>query len=386
MSSSDKHSKTEKATPKKVADARKEGQVAKSQDVAAWMQVLIASLVLPFVFRQLLRLVERLFARTADLIEKPDKAAAVGLLGEGMQGSLLVVAPLALGLMLVGVISTAAQVGLKPSGKALKPQLKRLNPLPGIKRIMGPEASWEAIKALLKLTVCTVFAYRTLSGFVPSLLDSGRLSLMSVVPAVASSAVALMQAVAAAGLVLAAVDYVMQRRKLGKKLMMTKQEVKDEHKKAEGDPMLKGAIRQRQMEMSRNRMMAEVANADVLLVNPTHVAVALKYDPASGAPRVVAKGAGTVAAKLREKASENRVPLVQDIPLARALHRSCELGDAIPPELYAAVARVLAFVFSLRARGAAGGTHALPSAGPLPVPAPRGRRRASAGTSPAATT
>jgi flagellar biosynthetic protein FlhB len=142
-----------------------------------------------------------------------------------------------------------------------------------------------------------------------------------------------------------------------KELRMTKYEIQQEHKNSEGDPHVKAQRRATQMAMSRNRMMAEVADADVLLVNPTHVAVALKYEADRGAPRVVAKGADEVAAKLRERAAEARVPLVQDVPLARALHASCEIGQEVPAQLFTAVARVLAFVMQLSARGVRGGFH-----------------------------
>ena len=136
---------------------------------------------------------------------------------------------------------------------------------------------------------------------------------------------------------------------------MTKKEVRDEHKQSEGDPHMKGAIRSRQLAAARNRMMAAVPEADVVLVNPTHVAVALRYDPAKGTPRVVAKGAGLIATRIRELAEANRVTLVEDIPLARALHGGCEIGQEIPPQLYHAVAQVLAFVLSMRAAGRACG-------------------------------
>jgi flagellar biosynthetic protein FlhB len=142
-----------------------------------------------------------------------------------------------------------------------------------------------------------------------------------------------------------------------KKLKMSRYEIQQEHKNSEGDPHMKAHRKSRALAMSRNRMMAEVATADVLLVNPTHVAVALKYDASKGAPRVVAKGAGEIAAKLRERAAAARVPMVQDIPLARALHASCELGQEVPPQLFTAVARVLAFVMHLGARGVKGGFH-----------------------------
>jgi flagellar biosynthetic protein FlhB len=157
---------------------------------------------------------------------------------------------------------------------------------------------------------------------------------------------------------------------------MSKYEIQQENKNSEGDPHVKAHRRSMQMAMSRNRMMTEVAEADVLLVNPTHVAVALRYDPARGAPRVVAKGAGEVAAKLRERAAEARVPMVQDIPLARALHASCEIGQEVPAQLFTAVARVLAFVMHLGARGVRGGFHRPGFEAPATEGLPKaGRRR-----------
>jgi flagellar biosynthetic protein FlhB len=161
---------------------------------------------------------------------------------------------------------------------------------------------------------------------------------------------------------------------------MTKQEVKQEHKQSEGDPLVKGAIRSRQLAAARNRMMADVPTADVVLVNPTHVAVALRYEAERGAPRVVARGAGVVAQRIREEAAAHGVALVRDVPLARALHRSTVVGQEIPPELYAAVAQVLAFVISRRTSGARGGEHHSPRTGPdLPAVPVGGRRRRTAG-------
>jgi flagellar biosynthetic protein FlhB len=165
------------------------------------------------------------------------------------------------------------------------------------------------------------------------------------------------------------------RRRTNKGLRMSKQDIKDEHKQSEGDPMLKGAIRSRQMQMSRNRMMSDIAEADVIMVNPTHVAVALRYQPEKGAPRVVAKGAGVIASRIREAAEEHRVPMVADVPLARALHRSCEIGQEIPAELFTAVARVLAFVMALKTRGSAVGVHRNPMPEPPPDPAVLRRSR-----------
>jgi flagellar biosynthetic protein FlhB len=169
--------------------------------------------------------------------------------------------------------------------------------------------------------------------------------------------------------VLAAADYFVVRKKSMKQLKMSKEDIKQEHKQQEGDPHVKGQIRSRQMAMARNRQMADVPKADVVMVNPTHVAVALRYDPAKGAPRVLAKGSGAIATKIRELATEHRIPMVQDVPLARALHAGCEVGQEIPPEFYGAVAKVLAFVMSLKAKGAASGTHRNPNAASAPAAA-----------------
>jgi flagellar biosynthetic protein FlhB len=242
----------------------------------------------------------------------------------------------------------------------MAPKLSRLNPLKGIRRTFGTQAVWETLKAMLKVAVIALVLWSVVRKLVPTLMLSGSLPVLAIVDTVSGSALALLRSAAVAGLVLAGADYAFIRRKTNKSLKMSKQEVKEEHRQSEGDPQMKGAIRSKQLAMSRSRMMAEVPTADVVMVNPTHVAVALRYEPGRSAPRVVARGAGTVAQRIREVAVEHRVPLVHDPPLARALYHEVDLGKEIPSELYTAVARVLAFVMSLRARGAAAGTHRVP--------------------------
>ena len=355
--SGDKSSKTEKPTPKKIKDSRKKGQVGKSQEVSAWLTTFAMTLLLPMTFSRSQDLVFGLVAKQADLITNPDTGRALALLGEGMRGALFAVAPMAVGLMVLGVLANLAQVGLVPSPEALKPKFKKLNPLPGIKRMFGAKTAWMACKEVIKLAVIGGVAYHSLSQFIPLLVTAGGLSLFQVLEGVAGAAMSFLRNAAMLGVMLAAADYAMEKRLHLKELKMSLQDIKDEYKQADGDPQMKGMIRERQLKMSRNRMMADIATADVVMVNPTHVAVALKYDPLGGAPRVVAKGSGVIAAKIRERAEEHRVPMVRDVPLARALHSACEIGDEIPAELYGAVARVLAFIFSLKARGAAAGTH-----------------------------
>ncbi|MDQ1566586.1 MAG: flagellar biosynthesis protein FlhB, partial [Actinomycetota bacterium] len=181
-----------------------------------------------------------------------------------------------------------------------------------------------------------------------ALAGGGRVPAAQVMTQVAGATMALIRSTALAGLALAAADYAFQRRRVKKGMKMTKQEVKEEYRQSEGDPMTRQRIRQRQVEMSRNRMMAAVAVSSVVVVNPTHYAVALEYRPEFGAPRVVAKGQGHIAARIREEAEKHNVPIVRDVPLARTLHAACKVGQTIPADLYEAVARLLAFVFSLK--------------------------------------
>jgi flagellar biosynthetic protein FlhB len=352
--------KTEKPTPQKRRKARRDGQIARSADVGAWLGMLAASFLLPMTISRAAAQGRALLAHLPGMVARPDAERAVSVLGEGLRGAVLTVAPLALCLLVLGVVAAAAQGGLHMATKLMMPKFSRVNPFSGIKRTLGPQAWWEGVKALVKSVALGAVLYTTLGGLVPLLMAAGTIPFEVLLGTIGDGMLTLMRTAAAAGLVMAAADYLVVRRRTGKQLRMSKQEVKEEHKRSEGDPQLKGAIRQRQMAISRNRMMAELPTADVVLVNPTHVAVALRYDAARGAPRVVAKGAGTVARRIREVAMDNRIPLVQDVPLARSLHAACDLGAEIPPELYGAVARVLAFVLGLKARGSAAGTHRAP--------------------------
>ncbi len=349
--------KTEAPTPKRLKDARKEGRVAKTQDLGAWTGILVASLLIPLVIRSGTQRLGTLMVRVAGVVQDPDPHVALSVLGQGLQDFVIISAPLVLGMMLVGVAASAAQGGVHIATKNFKPQFKRLNPISGFKRAFGPQGLWEGAKALLKSVVVGLLVWRAVSAAVPTLSASGSLPLGELLRIVADTVVTLIRTAAGAGLVMAALDYAVVKRRTTKGLKMSKHDVKQEAKQSEGDPQMKGAIRSRQLAMSRNRMMASIASADVVLVNPTHVAVALRYDPAKGAPRVVAKGSGHVAARIRAEAEKHRIPMVADKPLARALHASCQIGQEIPAETFTAVARVLAFVLALKARGSAAGIH-----------------------------
>ncbi|MGY1720870.1 flagellar biosynthesis protein FlhB [Blastococcus sp. SYSU DS0552] len=368
--------KTEKPTPQRLKKARKEGQIPRTQELGTWLGVAAASFLLPMLVGNAFDTVRQLFVHVGAVARNPEITTVTALLGTALVAFLTTLLPTAIALMLVGVASSAAQGGVRFAGKPMKPTLKKFNPLPAFKRMFGTQGLWEVSKALIKTAALGTVVIVTSERAQALVSSAGALPLSAVAATFTDSAVLMFRVVAVTGLVIAVADFVVVRTKMLKQLKMSKYEITQEHKQAEGDPYMKAHRRGVQMSMSRNRMMAEVADADVLLVNPTHVAVALKYDAAKGAPRVVAKGAGEVAAKLRERATEARVPLVQDVPLARALHASCELGQEVPPQLFTAVARVLAFVMHLGARGVRGGFHRPGFEAPDTTDLPKaGRRR-----------
>jgi flagellar biosynthetic protein FlhB len=368
--------KTEKPTPQRLKKARKEGQIPRTQELGTWLGAAAASVLLPMLVGNAFNAVRQMFLQVGVIVDDPEPAELSRLLGEALTSFLTALLPMALGMMLVGTLASAAQGGVTLATKGMKPTLKKLNPFPGMKRMFGTHGVWEAIKAVIKTVALAVVIVNTSDNAQTLVSASGALPLSEVTRVFSESAVSMFRVVGLSGLAIALADYVVVRHQTMKKLKMSQYEIKQEHKQSEGDPHVKAQRRATQMAMSRNRMMSDMADADVLLVNPTHVAVALKYDPAEGAPRVVAKGAGEVAARLRARAEECRVPMVQDIPLARALHSSCDLGQEVPAQLFTAVARVLAFVLHLSARGVRGGMHRPGFEAPALEDLPRaGRRR-----------
>lgn len=370
--------KTEKPTPKRLKEARKEGQVARTPDLGGWATVLLLSLLVPSMLSHEVDALTGYMAETLRVVEEPSVSRATTLLVEGAGHAFVSLMVLGSVVMVVGVACALAQGGFALATKQVKPSAKKLDPIKGAKRIFGPQALWEGVKILVKSTVVALIVWSGIKTMLP--LVGGLVPTSTVLDLVGESVVDLLRTIALAGLVMAGLDYAVQRRRIGKQTRMSHQEIKQEHKQTEGDPHLKGSIRAKQLAMSRNRMIADVATADVVLVNPTHVAVALRYEAERGAPRVVARGAGAVATKIREQAAEHGVPMVRDVPLARALHRSTEVGQTIPAELFAAVASVLAFVMTRSAtpghRVAVTGTHRSPRPDePLPEIGPRRRAR-----------
>jgi len=351
--------KTEAPTPKRKKEAREKGQVAKTPELSTWATLLATLVLLRITFEFGTEQLSELISRMGQLIANPDANLMVSFLTQGFVATAIIVAPVAIGIMLIGVTTEMVQTG-RPSTKRLKPDFKRLNPAKGFKRMLSPRTLWELLKAVAKVGILVLVAVPVLREAFNQLLTGG-LAIDEVLPIVGETLMTMLRNVAIAGLMLAAADWAYQKYTVNKQLKMTKQEVREEMRHSEGDQMVKHQLRQRARALSQNRMIASVADADVVLVNPTHYAVALRYTAARGAPEVTAKGKGYVALRIREQAAEAGVPILSDPPLARTLHSLCDVGKLIPPDLYEAVARVLAYVMGVRRRGMAGGILELPS-------------------------
>ncbi len=358
MSDADSGERTEKATERRLKEARRKGQITRSQDLTAWLGIGAAAVTFPSVVLASAAAGTEQFFSVAAIMRDPQPLAATAML-ESALGSI----PAILG-MLLAAVAVATLVGAVVQGgvhlRGVPARYEQFNLGSGLRRLFSVQSLWEGAKALLKTLAIGLALWFVISGLVPALATSGSRSITSLLETATSGTALLLWTAIAVGIVLAGIDVLVVMRRNRKHTRMTKKEARDEHKKSEGDPLIRSQRRARQMAMSRNRMIAAVAGSDVVLVNPTHVAVALRYEAGRAAPRVVAKGNGIIAERIRDRAAEAGVPLVRDIPLARALHAACELGQEIPADLYAAVARVLVFVDSLKRRGSARGIHSLP--------------------------
>ena len=347
--------KTEKATPKRKLEARRKGQVAKSQDLSGAVVLLASLLALSSLGPASWGHMRDAMLRSLTMISTPDVVEHGGLsaiLGATMLDAAYAAAPIAFVCMIAGVATGVMQVGWKPSAQALKPDPKRINPLSGFKNMFGMHFLFESAKTVVKFAVVGTIAALVLF---PQLDELGALVGMSPDELLARGGATVLKIAQRAGLaylVIAAVDYAWQRYRHEKQLKMDKEEVKQEFKQQTVSPEVRGAIRRRQMQVARARMMADVPTADVVVTNPTHYAVALRYSSDAPAPVVVAKGQDIVAGRIRAIAAEHGVPVIPDPPLARALHGSVEIGAEIPEELFSAVAQLLAFVYRTAGRRA----------------------------------
>jgi flagellar biosynthetic protein FlhB len=355
--------RTEKATPKHRKRAREKGQVARSPDLSGAVVVTTGLFALGMLGPRIVAAGASAFRGIFGEIANSGQATSGAGLNDLMHAALstiaLAVAPVAAACMVAGVLAGVAQVGFKPSAQALKPDFRRINPASGLKNLVGANAVFEALKTVAKVAVVGAVAALALLPGLTGLASIVGISALGLGALSAGKALAVAEHAAFAYLLIGVLDYAWKRYRHEQQLKMTKQQVKDETRQYGVSAEVKAALRRRQMQAARARMMAAVPGADVVVTNPTHYAVALVYDGRRTAPEVVAKGKDLIAAQIRRVAEENDVPVIADPPLARALHASVEIGQVVPEELYAAVARVLAFVYRLAGRrrmaAAAGG-------------------------------
>lgn len=351
--------KTEPATQKKLEDARKEGQVAKSREIANGLGLMALFLCLKMfvghIGTQLLEVFPNAYSRIPDVsiywegrMPEADTRAVFSMM---LMETMVIIAPLLLIGFLVAFISDLIQVKWHPTAKPLQPKFSKMNPLKGFQKIFSVNSVVELIKSLAKIGLIILICYNYLKGKEMLLLNLYDKGLMEAISLAAEIVIDLGIRIAAVYMIIALADFAYQRVKFKNDMKMTKQEIKEEYKQQEGDPQIKGQIRQKMREASRRRMMQDLPQADVVVTNPTHYAVAIKYDPEmADAPVVIAKGEDYMAARIKEVAKENYIEIVENKPLARMLYANVDIGQMIPPELYQAVADVLAFVYHLKGK------------------------------------
>lgn len=347
--------KTEQATAKRRADARKKGQVARSREIPSVLILLTGLCVLFFwssaMYRHSTLLMAKHFRQIGTVTLDP--VSFENLTREIFTFLGVILAPILLGVAAAAVLSNYIQVGSLFTWEAIQPDFGKINPLKGLGRLFSRQAAAELAKSIFKLIIIGWVAYATIRAEwaqIVSLWDQEAIQIFQYFGKISFQIFLKTVLVMAA---LAALDYAFQRWSYEKSLRMTRREVQDEFKQTEGDPLIKSRIRSIQRELARKRMMAEVPKADVIITNPTHLAVALQYHyKEMSAPKVVAKGAELVAEKIKEIARGHGIPLVENKPLARMLYKTVEVGQVIPSSLYQLVADILAYVYRLRGKTA----------------------------------
>lgn len=349
--------KTEPATAKKLSDARKEGKVAKSKELTSAFDLIVLFLVLKifisFVGERLLNQFSYIYNRIPDFVkqnaEDLSAQAITTLMADVLIQILIVCAPFfAFGFAITIVISIL-QVGWQITTKPLMPKFDKFNPINGFKRIFSKDSIFELIKSIVKIFLIVYVAYSEIRDQADNIFILYEIPLLQAILLCGTIIINTGLKISIIYLLVGAADYIYSKYKFKEDMKMTKQEVKDEYKNTEGDPQVKSQQRQRMREVSMRRMMQDVPKADVVITNPTHYAVAIKYDAETAkAPVVLAKGEDYLAQKIKEAAKEHHIEIVENKPLARMLYANVDIGQEIPPELYQAVAEVLAMVYNMK--------------------------------------
>jgi flagellar biosynthetic protein FlhB len=348
--------KTEEPSAKKQSDAREKGNVAKSNEINSVLVLLagvyMIKLMGPWFMAELEHYVVETFRLISDVSMSEQRFMLLTI--ESIIIVAKIVLPIALVIMVIGVVSNVSQVGFLLTFKPLIPKFEKVDPIKGLGRIFSMRSIFELFKNIAKLTVIGFIAYVTIKGEFGKMIMLSDASLRTIWQYTVDTTFTIVIRIALVLIVLAVIDLLYQRFEHKKQLKMSKQEVKDEAKQMDGDPQVKARIRSIQREMARRRMMEEVPKATVVVTNPTHIAIALRYEPSEGdAPVVIAKGKQIIAQKIKELAYKNNIPVVEDKPLARAMYDKIEIGSPIPVEFFTAIAEIMAYVYRLKNRTAA---------------------------------
>jgi flagellar biosynthetic protein FlhB len=348
--------KTEEPTSKRREDARTEGNVSKSTEVSTVFVLLAALIFLRFAFKyiyfDMVSSVNLAFTYLSPIrFRNLSFITLQQVFNEQLLIALKCILPVSFFIMFWGVISNLIQIGFLFTLKPLQPKLSKINPISGFQRLFSMRSIVETVKNIFKLVIIGAVAYVAIMGRLEEMLSSINETSASIAAYMMLLIFDVSIKIVIALLIIAILDYSYQRYEYEKKLKMTKQQVKDEHKMTEGNPQIKGRIRQLQREMSRRRMMESVPKATVVVTNPTHLSIAIQYEQETmDAPLIVAKGADNIALKIREIAKDNDIPLYEDVPLARAMYDKVEPGDTVPQEFFAAVAEIIAYVYKLQGK------------------------------------
>ena len=343
--------RTEKATPKRKRELRRKGQVARSTELPQAVVFATVVVLLPGTIRHLVDTLTADWQHSINLASSATPKSGSAMFGQMLLHAAGALAPMIGALTLVSVGAQLVMAGPRPNMVMIKPKFERVSPKSGFKRIVSKQVLWELLRTMLKLAAVVFVTYGIWQAGVAKLLHSP-FTLDGAVHDTAGAIKQLLARLVILSLLIGVADAVVVKRRDLKQSRMTKQEVKDEYKQSEGSPQAKSAIRARAQKLSRSRMIAAVAKADVILTNPTHFAVALKYESGHAAPVVIAKGADLIAKRIREEANKHGVPIIENKPLARALYKAVEVGDVIPAAFYRAVAEVLALVYRTKRRAA----------------------------------
>lgn len=346
----DKQDKTEQPTGKKLADARQKGNVAQSREIPSVMILAGGMGVLFFggswMLGRLKDVMRIMYQRAGTMSMAPETMHT--LFWEVFLNSIAVLIPLMLAVITAGVVGNVAQFGFLFTGEKLTPNFSKMNPISGLKKLISLRSLVELVKSILKLIIIGVVAFLVINRYLDQIPGLMQLSIGNILTFIGQVSFQMCLYTCMVLLLMAILDFSYTKWQHHQDLKMTKQEVKDEYKQREGDPSVKARIKSVQREMARQRMMEAVPSATVVITNPTHLAIAIKYEEGMQAPTVVAKGAGFVAQKIKSIAIENDIPTVENKPLARTMFKSTEIGDFIPADLYRAVAEILAYVYRLK--------------------------------------